>query len=202
MEQSAREQTLASATSRPEAAQRRAEGRGPRRPTELRSTTGLWRLLALAKACAIRRRSDARCAASHRKPRDTAPGPCGGVMPPRLSANEGGVLAKLGQTSTNFKVKRGKSARNIGIDTSSSTQHRFRPGIPPSMSCKLVSSVTLFAGSRVRERVRNATRPRAASSIADCPSRCWKKRVYLLVNCKENMVCKRRRDTKGESDVY
>ena len=59
--------------------------------TELRSTTGLWRLLALAKAWAIRRRSAARCAESHRKPRDTAQGTCGGVMPPRLSAKEGGV---------------------------------------------------------------------------------------------------------------
>ncbi len=77
---------------------------------------------------------------------------------------------KLGQTSTNFQVKRGKSARNIGIDTSSSTQHRFRPGIPPSMSCKLVSAVTLFAGSRVIETVRNTTRPGASSNIADCLS--------------------------------
>src|SRR5262249_37005674 len=99
------------------------------------------------------------------------------------------VFGKLGQTSTNFKVKRGKSARNRGIDPSSSTQHRFRPGIPPSMSSKLVSSVPLFAGSRMRERVRNTPRPGASSSIADCPSRCWNKRVYLLVNCKENMIC-------------
>ena len=68
------------------------------------------------------------------------------------------MTGKLGQTSTNFKVKRGKSAPKIGIDTSSSTQHRFRPGIPPSMSCKLVSSVTLFAGSRVIERVAFSTR--------------------------------------------
>jgi hypothetical protein len=57
----------------------------------LLSASGLWRLLALAKAWAIRRRSDARCAESHRKPRDTVPGTCGGVMPPRLSANEGGA---------------------------------------------------------------------------------------------------------------
>jgi hypothetical protein len=59
-----------------------------------------------------------------------------------------------------------------------------------------------FAGSRVIEQVRNATCPGASSTIADCPSCCWKKRVYLLVNCKENMICKRRRDTNGESDVY
>src|SRR5215471_10158949 len=35
----------------------------------------------------------------------------------------------------------------------------------------------------------------ASLTIADCPSRCWKKRVYLLASCKENRICKRRRDT-------
>ena len=113
-----------------------------------------------------------------------------------------GTAGKLGQTSTNFQVKRGKSARNIGIDTSSSTQHRFRPGIPPSMSCQLVSAVTLFAGSRVIETVRNTTRPGVSSNIADCLSRCWNKIVYLLANCKENMIWKRRRDTKGDTHAY
>jgi hypothetical protein len=42
--------------------------------------------------------------------------------------------------------------------------------------------------------VRNSTRPGASSSIADCPSRCWKKRVDLLSNCKEK--------TKGDNHAY
>jgi hypothetical protein len=46
---------------------------------------------ALAGAGAVRRRSDARCAADKRQQRDTSQGTGGGFMPPRRSANEGGV---------------------------------------------------------------------------------------------------------------
>ena len=59
----------------------------------------------------------------------------------------------------------------------------------------LVSSVTFLRDLACRERVRNATRLGASSSIADCPSRCWNKRVYLLAICKENRFWKKRRDT-------
>jgi len=59
----------------------------------------------------------------------------------------------------------------------------------------LVSSVTFLRDLACRERVRNATRLGASSSIANCPSRCWNKRVYLLAICKENRFWKKRRDT-------